>query len=477
MASQERHILVQVNNLAPAFASTLFTPETGWQEGPGGKTSKFITTARIGRFKPATLGRSPTKQSRVRVYCDGPVVVGDTVTVLGSSISTEASPVSPVRTPAIPIGTSLETAAVLELGVNDDLGIDFVGNGTTATIHMVIYDLSEEEIERRDNVWYGLAAGGQLPTYQSRTVVVDGATSITQWTGTLYVAASATATGQTLPLTSLANVAIGARVVVYRDDTPAGVNAKPFSITANGAERINGGANQLVRMTVNQMAVEFERQANGWACIGIADSPVVDALSGSNVLLPWSTRIKTISWNPNAVPSILTLPALAAMAVGQAMVVFITALPAVAGRAFLIPAAGETINGVVDNASDIGFVNIGDAALITRVAGGWLGVEITQTMDRILSGAVLDPLWAAGWKGLRVIQFTNGAAINCTLPPPAACRIGMQLLAVMTNGAVTIQGNGANVTLSGTAAASRPLVQNVPVLLTYCGAAGWLGIS
>lgn len=472
--AQERHIKVQVSLLTPAFSGVVFTPETGWQEGPGGKTSVLVTAARIGRFTPKTLGRTPTKHSRVRVYCDGPVIMGDTVEVKGSNVSTEAAPVSPTRTAPVPLTTSLEDATVLELGPTDDLLVNFAGDGTLATIHIVIYDLSEEELERRDNAWFALNAAGQIPQFETRVVNVNSG-SLASWTGTLFVSASAAAVFELLYLPPLADVAIGDKVTIFRDDTPAGVSAQAFNVLPDGAETINGSTDP-VRFIVNNMGATFERTSAGWAVDHVADSPAVDVVAGDLVIPRWATTLKTIAWDPNGAASKLTLPSFQETTVGQALVVYATAAAAGVGRGFIVPAAGERINGVVDFA-DIGVVGVGDAVYLFRITSGWLAIEYTNRADRSVLLAVLDPLFTVGWRGRRYVQCTYAAPGNFTLPPAATTPLNCELLVWQTNAStVTVLGNGSNIVAGGTSGASKALAQNAPVLYTFTGSTGWIGV-
>lgn len=472
--AQERHIKVQVSLLTPAFSGVIFTPETGWQEGPGGKTSVLVTAARIGRFTPKTLGRTPTKHSRVRVYCDGPVAMGDTVEVKGSNVSTEAAPVSPTRTSPVPLTTSLEDAAVLELGPTDDLCVNFAGDGTLATIHIVIYDLSEEELERRDNAWFALNAAGQIPQFETRVVTVNSG-SLASWTGTLFVSASAAALFELLYLPQLGDVAIGDKVTIFRNDTPAGALAQAFNVLPNGAETINGSTDP-VRFIVNNMGVTFERTSAGWAADHVADAPATDSVAGDLVLPRWATTLKTIAWNPNAAASKITLPSFQHVNVGQMLVVYASAAAAGVGRGFIVPAAGERINGIVDN-GEIGVVNIGDTVFILRIPSGWMAVDLTNRADRMPLLAVLDPLFTVGWRNRRYIVCTYAAPGNFTLPPAATTPLNCELLIWQTNAnTVTVLGNGSNIVAGGTSGASKALAQNAPVLYTFTGSTGWIGV-
>lgn len=152
--STERHIVVKALQSVTAFDGT--TPISLalalWPRGLGNQKYSYTEQNRIGRFTPTSLGRSYQTHSRVRVYCDGPVTEEDVITVRGSLEETDGvAPINALRTGPIPLGTSLETAVPLELGPYDDVCVRFAGDGVAATLHFVIYDLDEAQLDRRDN--------------------------------------------------------------------------------------------------------------------------------------------------------------------------------------------------------------------------------------------------------------------------------------------------------------------------------------
>lgn len=469
--ADERHYIVQLE--AEGFDGT--TPATlddSWLPAPKNQSdqkyrSLSLAEGSVGLFPPGVLGGAVKGTRLVRVFTDGAITEGDRYWTVGSAVEVaadglvEADPVSVVRETSVPLTTRPSGAQPLELGPTDQLAI-FTTRATTA--HIVVVDLDEDEIYD----WSARLADRSALTRQVTSRAIAAATTVATWQGLLFLAVTAAAAADTLTLPPIALIAEGDEVVIYND------SALWFQVDADSAETINGSTN-TVRVLGNQ-GVIFKRTAFGWSASGTAHTPALTAVAGSSVLTAWREQRRTIAWTPAGAPNILTLPAISTVALGQELVVYLTAQNTL--RSFIIPATGERINGIVDDAIHAGLVNAGDCVLLLRVPNGWAAIDLTQTFDRSVSTAVLDPLGAQSpWRGLRVQPCTYAAGPgNYTLPPSTGLMAGCQLLIWQTNAnTITLQGNGNTITAGGTSAATKALTQNVPVLLTFDPNYGWIG--
>jgi hypothetical protein len=157
---QERYLDIFVDRPGPggdAFdSSTKLTAALPvgavWTTGsPGDKYCRIDSTVAIGRISPEALGRPKFKHSRVRVFCDGALDPADFVSAVGSDVSGDTLPAAATRAPQIALTMGPMSASVIELAGTDDLQIQHAGNGTgQGTVHIVIYDLDEEQLDTAD---------------------------------------------------------------------------------------------------------------------------------------------------------------------------------------------------------------------------------------------------------------------------------------------------------------------------------------
>jgi hypothetical protein len=292
----------------------------------------------------------------------------------------------------------------------------------------------------------------------------NGPGTLAVWRGRLVVKVVAAAATDVVGLPAIAGIRAGDSVEVFRD------GGTFFVVDASGAEEING-QNQQVRFLADGMGVRFVRSTNGWFATDVAEDQALVSASGATVLTAWGQRRRVIAWDPGATDTALTLPSLSTVGIGQELLVVVSAQPTVRGR--IIPAGGENLNAVTNGYVPV--TNLGDVVHVYRTNQGWLAVVRTENVDHPAIVALADPALAAGWRGKRTYLCGYGAPGNFTLPPAGTIPIGCEVMLVQTdNNLITVDGNGNNITFTGTVAATRPLVQNVPALFRYMGA-GWQG--
>lgn len=417
--AQQRKFLVIVTGVTPAFNGTAaFVPP--W-EGKRVNNEKFNVAQRTvvqGRFRPHDLGSTKNVARMMRVYTNGPVVPGDVYSVRSSTNPVHGLPVDIVRETPRPLGTSFELAAPLLVGPTDDLCVEFAGDGDGASLHLLVDDLSAEE-------WALINAAvagndpNQPPQFDTRTVAAD--TVLAPWVGTLFVQASSAAAGGTVELPPLADVAMGAVCVIFRD------GGRWFQVSAAAGEEIDGVAESVVFHEDN-LGVVFQKSGVGWTSTKTAqDSVPVDVNNTAVLVVPTQQRT-LVRWEAGT-GNTLTLPAFGDVALGQEFE--IVAGRTTAGDDNIIPAPSDLIDGVEDKQVAVG--TYGDTVLVRRVDDGW--VSVTNAMLGQIEEDIAGPTALTAWTGQRIVHFTPAAPGDLlTLPALSSVRPGSRLAVIRVGG-------------------------------------------
>lgn len=440
--AQQRIYLVTSTAGAPAFnGTTVFTgswsppSNTAAYANKNNKFNRATTTTSVGRFSPDALGSTKNPTRMVRAYSNGPFTAGDQYLVRSSADPTLGQPVSIVREAARVLGSSLNDAMPLLVGPTDDFCVTMAGDGVAASIHVIVDDVSEAEWAAINAALIAAAAANVATTFETR--VLTAPDTIDSWVGTLFVSGIATTAGDSFTLPPLADVAIGARLVLFRTDDATG---RWFDLVPAGADTINGSVEPL-RFSAAAQGITLERTSVGWSANATADDATAVAITNDATLaIPYRQRTR-IEWDINqAGAGTLTLPSQANVAVGQAFLISLLTIAGGAPSGAVIPTAGQTLDGVVNKAVTLG--RAGDSVVIERVPGGWVSttshILTTETRQVSVDAGPVDILvWTTDV--LYVEARATVASGTLRLPALAGVPIGAKLRIARTDALVVSQ--------------------------------------
>lgn len=489
--SQERHITVRINRGGagggPAFDGSSLLPygseagAEGWADGGPSNTKDtyFEGTTVVGRFRPATLGRTKFKHSRFRVYCDGPITQGDVVFVRGSLNVDPADrivPPNPLRTVSVPLTTSLEAATRLELGPNDDICVVHAGDGEAATLHFVGYDLDEAQLDRQDLLALLIQAQAQIVGGAVTIRNQNAAGTIDPWpTGHLYVFVDAPA-GSVVRVPAIADVAPPGANGPVNLVTFVRVGGGVVLLQSQNGELANGQAAPAWAVELSAFeAVTWERVGAGWV---VTKAPFAGPTFLSNAVIGGSVNIP-IPTSPTSVVQLdfsadgdAILPTTADWPLGNST--WIMRAPGLGNEQVRFrPPAGELLNSQADG---LFYLSPNHVALVRRTLVGYMvssdGVGRPAGFTQVGGAAVNVQPW-----GLHelFLELNGAGAQTATLPARARVPAGAPISVLATNAAKTVSA-AAGETIVGVATAPAltfGVPQNTVRRFVALGATQW----
>lgn len=442
MAQQRVYLITSTAAAGVAFdGSTAFS---GVWRPPGAGTGAFstknnkfnvaTTETAVGRFSPAALGSTKNPVRLVRAYSNGPFTPGDEYLVRSSADPLLGQPTSIVREAARPLGSSMADAVPLLVGPTDDLCVTMSGDGTAASVHLLVDDVSEAEWAAINAALIAAAAAGTATTFETRELTAPAA--VDSWVGTLFVSGLSATAGLDFTLPALADVAIGARLVFFRSDAAG----RWFNLQPDGTDTING-ANEPLRFAAAAQGFTLERTSVGWSANATVDDGTALFYLG-NIALAAPSRLRTrVEWELDQVGAgAMTLPSQAEVAIGQTFLISLQAIGGGAPYGNVVPQLGETLDGVVNKAIVLG--RAGDSVSIERVPGGWISttnhILTTETRQVTVDAGPVDLL---AWTVDVLYVEARGTVASGTLRLPLAStvRVGAKLRLVRSDALLVSQ--------------------------------------
>lgn len=303
-----------------------------------------------------------------------------------------------------------------------------------------------------------------VPATTMAVQVVTTDTTLSPWTGELFVLFAPATPNVLLRLPSIASMSsTPARLHVARNGGSWG------QVLANGGDEINGLTTGLLVGDARTTIIDLV--AGEWVATTApqtSDLTVSNAVAGGVVALPviYGPRVVSVDFTAYGSLRMAELDDVPLDATYFLQRTGDNAIPAQCK--VIVDDAGDTMDGVADDVRYLG--DPGSTMVVRRAAGGWL--TLSNAPDRASQTILVagtSYTFSSGWVGTKFLRSTNAAATTVTGPPAARTPIGCRLVIDGSGAGGVTFGADANIVAAGASAATLATATLVPKVVEFNG--------